>query len=61
MSAPKDKSLRITYGLYDLYDADAFSREGIALEFLEPATGGQASLLERLCSEDLESIRADVR
>ena len=44
----------------DLYDADAFSREGIALEFLEPATGGQASLLERLCSEDLESIRADV-
>lgn len=45
----------------DLYDADAFSREGIALEFLEPATSGQASLLERPCSEDPESIRADVR
>jgi hypothetical protein len=45
----------------DLYDAGAFSREGIALEFLEPAIGSQASLLERLCSEDPESIRADVR
>jgi hypothetical protein len=44
----------------DLYEADAFSREGITLEFLEPAIGSQTSVLERLCSEDPESIRADV-
>ncbi|MFO0481611.1 MAG: WbqC family protein [bacterium] len=45
----------------DLYESDAFARDGIRLEFLEPAAGSQASLLERLCSEEPESIRADVR
>lgn len=45
----------------DLYDAAAFVQAGIRLEFLEPATGDPASLLERLCASDLDGIRADVR
>ncbi len=45
----------------DLYDDDAFARAGIRLEFLEPATGNPASLLERLFTSDLDEIRADVR
>ena len=55
-----DRYLNAPGGL-DLYESDAFAREGIQLEFLEPAAGSQASLLERLCSEDPESIRRDVR
>ena len=55
-----DRYLNAPGGL-DLYESDAFAREGIELEFLEPAAGSQASLLERLCSEDPESIRGDVR
>jgi hypothetical protein len=45
----------------DLYDAAAFAREGLRLEFLEPATGNPASLLERFCTERLDEIRSDVR
>jgi hypothetical protein len=45
----------------ELYEADAFLREGITLEFLAPAGASQASLLERLCRETPESIRADLR
>lgn len=45
----------------ELYDDEAFARAGIRLEFLEPATGSPASLLERLCSEARDGILADVR
>jgi len=44
----------------DLYDADAFVQAGIRLDFLEPATGSPASMLERLAAADHEGIRADV-
>lgn len=43
----------------ELYDAEAFARCGIRLEFLEPAEGSTASVLERLCSEDVSTIRRD--
>ena len=45
----------------ELYDDEAFARAGMRLEFLEPATGSPASLLERLCSEAPDGILADVR
>ena len=43
----------------ELYDDEAFARAGMGLEFLEPATGSPASLLERLCSEAPDGILAD--
>ena len=43
----------------ELYDVDAFAQAGVQLEFLEPATGNPASLLERLCTADVEDIRRD--
>jgi hypothetical protein len=45
----------------ELYDPDAFARCGIELEFLEAFEGSPASVLERLCSEDIEAIRSDAR
>jgi hypothetical protein len=45
----------------ELYDAATFAHAGIELEFLEPATGNPASLLERLCAADHEALRVDVR
>lgn len=45
----------------DLYDADAFAAEGLALHFLSDFAGGYASTLERLTSQSPASLAADIR
>lgn len=44
----------------DLYDADVFAREGVALAILDPYRGAFAHLLPALLSVDASEIRDDV-
>lgn len=43
-----------------LYDVDTFAHHGLALSFLDPYRGSQASLLYRLCCEPLDLLRREI-
>ncbi|MBC7781062.1 MAG: WbqC family protein [Proteobacteria bacterium] len=44
----------------ELYDAVTFRARGIDLAFLDTAAGPGSSMLERLCRDSIEAIRAEV-
>lgn len=44
----------------ELYEAQAFAKRGVTLEFLPDYDGPSASLLHRLITEDAEALRAEI-
>jgi hypothetical protein len=44
----------------ELYDAEAFAREGVELRFLSPYTGRWFQLLPALLRDEPRSIRQDI-
>lgn len=44
----------------DLYDAEAFARQGMALDFLPSYSGPGGSILGRLLAEDRDALRRDI-
>lgn len=44
----------------DLYDSEAFAKQGIELDFLPPYSGPNGSMLGRLLAEDRDALRRDI-